>query len=223
MIKLLLILLIAANLSATSFSKSKKILLKKVYHDHKETFYCKNPYEIKVVNGKEKALIIKDDKYYTPRNELTKKGKVNVRALRVEWEHIVPAENFGRQLDCWKQGGRKACKKDPVFRVMEADMMNLVPAIGEVNGDRSNYRYGFDEPKKGMYGACNFEVDFKGRKAFIDPTLRGFVARTYLYMHDKYGMSLSERDKKQFAIWDKQYPANEWEIEREKRILKFQH
>ncbi len=25
---------------------------------------------------------------------------------------------------------------------MEADLHNLVPAVGEINGDRSNYRFG---------------------------------------------------------------------------------
>lgn len=39
----------------------------------------------------------------------------------------MPAENFGRQLSCWKEGGRKACKNDITFNEMEADMHNLVP------------------------------------------------------------------------------------------------
>ena len=41
----------------------------------------------------------------------------------------MPAENFGKHLPCWQDGGRKACEKDPVFSKMEADMHNLVPAI----------------------------------------------------------------------------------------------
>jgi len=55
---------------------------------------------------------------YVPRNELTKKGKENERANRIEWEHIMPAENFGKHLTCWKDGGRKACSKDKTFYVM---------------------------------------------------------------------------------------------------------
>lgn len=115
-------------LFSSSFSQSKKLLLKKVYYDHHFTFYCENPYEIKIVNGKEKALIIQDSKYYSPRKPSTKSGKENERAKRVEFEHIMPAENFGRHLSCWKEGGRKACKNDPTFNEMEADMHNLVPA-----------------------------------------------------------------------------------------------
>lgn len=219
---ILLLLLITASFSS-SFSKSKKILLKKIYYDHKETFYCKNPYEIKTKKGKQKALVVQDENYYTPRNRFTKKGKINQRALRVEWEHVVPAYNFGRQLSCWKKGGRKACRKDKTFKTMEADMMNLVPAIGEVNGDRSNYRFAFETPLKGMYGVCNFQIDFKAKRAFIDESLRGFVARTYLYMNKKYKMKLSKRDIKQFKIWDKNYPKTSWEKTREKRISKFQN
>ena len=43
---------------------------------------------------------------------------------------------------CWQEGGRKNCiKTDAVFKKMEADLYNLKPAIGEVNGDRSNYQF----------------------------------------------------------------------------------
>ncbi|WP_255420592.1 endonuclease [Arsenophonus endosymbiont of Aleurodicus floccissimus] len=31
---------------------------------------------------------------------------------------------------------------DPVFRAIEADLYNIAPSIGEVNGDRSNFNYG---------------------------------------------------------------------------------
>lgn len=83
--KLLIALLtIALSLNAASFSKSKKLLLKKVYHDNMITFYCENPYEIKRVKGKEKTLIVQNEQYYTPRNKYYKSGKINTRAQRVE-------------------------------------------------------------------------------------------------------------------------------------------
>ena len=47
-----------STLNANSFSKTKKILLKKVYFDNQYTFYCGNPYEIKQIDGKEKTVII---------------------------------------------------------------------------------------------------------------------------------------------------------------------
>ncbi len=84
-----LIIFLMTSVNAASFSKSKKILLKKVYFDNKTSFYCSNPYEIKQINGKEKTLIVQDSKYYSPRNEYYKSGKVNTRAQRIEWEHVT--------------------------------------------------------------------------------------------------------------------------------------
>ena len=87
---IILLITISISLFANNFSKSKKILLKQIYHDNKVSFYCSNPYEITRVKNKEVTLIIQNDKYYTPRNAFTKKGNENVRAKRIEWEHIMP-------------------------------------------------------------------------------------------------------------------------------------
>lgn len=221
--KLLIVLLtIALSLNAVSFSKSKKLLLKKVYYDNQTTFYCENPYEIKRVMGKEKTLIVQDERYYTPRNKYYKSGKINTRAQRVEWEHVMPAHNFGKHLPCWQEGGRKACRKDKTFKAMEADMHNLVPAIGEVNGDRSNYRYGANKPKLGMYGKCEFQVDFKAKRAYVKEDIRGDIARTYFYMSDKYNVRLSKQERKMMEVWDKQDPVSNWERIKNKRIEKIQ-
>jgi len=211
-----------STLGAQSFSISKKILLNEIYKDNKATFYCNNPYEIKTINGKRKAVIIPSEAHYTPRNKYTKKGQLNERARRVEWEHVMPAQNFGKHLPCWRDGGRKACQKDPIFQKMEADMMNLVPAIGEVNGDRSNYRYGADEPQIGQYGNCEFQVDFKNKRAYVRDDIKGDIARIYLYMSETYNINLSKQERQMMEAWDKQDPIDEWEIEKKQRIHTWQ-
>ena len=219
-----------------SFSKSKKLLLKKVYFDYKKTFYCQNPYEIKIINGKEKTLIIPTASKYSPRLVKTRKGKINQRAKRVEWEHIMPMENAGRQMLCWRNGdnackskkaklykGRKCCKKvSKKFRIIESDMHNLVPSIGEVNGDRSNFRFMEHKTSKKQYGACNFEVDFSDKKAYPPNYTKGFIARAYLYMSEKYQIKLSSQQTKMMKIWNKQYPPDKWEKTRNQRIAKIQ-
>ena len=236
---LILLFILSTNFTfSQSFSSAKKTLLKKVYYDHKITFYCQNPYELKRVKGREKAIIINDPNRYSPRNRYTKKGKINRRTKRVEWEHIVPAWNFGRQFSCWRDGdsqcitkrgkeykGRKCCKKvSPLFKKMESDMFNLVPSIGEINADRRNYRYmDTHQNIKGQYGECAFKVDFKGRKAYPANYTKGFIARTYLYFFKKYHMKLSKRDKKMFQSWDKHYPPTEWEEIRKSRIQALQN
>lgn len=214
-----------------SFSKSKNEL-RKIYHDHQSTFYCDCKYDY---NDKSN-MIDKDSCGYRPRLPYYNSGKPNDRAKRIEWEHIVPAENFGRQFECWHDGdaecvdskeksykGRKCCEKvSKEFRIMQADMHNLVPAIGELNGDRSNYRYDFELPAPGQYGECRFEVDFKERRAKIKEDIRGNVARAYLYMADRYGIKLSKQERKKFEAWHKEDPADDWERQRNGRIQNVQ-
>lgn len=180
-------------------------------------------------------MIQRDSCGYQPRNERTNKGKVNQRARRIEWEHVMPAENFGRQFSCWYDGdskcvkkngktykGRKCCNKvSKKYRIMQADMMNLVPAVGELNADRSNFRYGADEPKVGQYGSVPFQVDFKRKRAYIQASKRGDVARIYLYMAKRYGIKLSKQERKMMEAWSKADPLDKWEKEKAQRISNY--
>ena len=225
---LLTTLLFSAN---ESFSKSKKEL-RKIYQGNQETIYCGCKYNYK----DKKNMINRESCGYIPRNIRTKKGKINERANRIEWEHLIPAENFGRQFPCWREGnekcvekngksykGRKCCEKiNQKYRIMQADMHNLYPAVGELNGDRSNFRFDFEEASGGQYGECKFDVLFKQRRARVKEELRGTIARTYLYFNKQYEMKLSKQEMRKFEAWNKQYPVNVWEVERNKRIAKTQ-
>ncbi|MDO6469820.1 endonuclease [Neptunomonas phycophila] len=48
---------------------------------------------------------------------------------------------------------------------MVTDLHNLVPSVGELNGDRSNFRFGMIPNEPRAYGQCDFEVNFKNRRA----------------------------------------------------------
>ena len=202
-----------------SFSKAKKLLLK-LYSDRPTTFYCNCEFdELKNVEAGNCG--------YMPRKN-AKRGK------RIEWEHVVPAHRFGSHLTCWstpesfprcikKNGktfsGRRCCRKvNPHFKEMEADMMNLVPAVGELNGDRSNYAFGVVEGEIRLYGQCDFEVDTKQRITEPNLAVRGDIARIYAYFETKYGLILTETEKSQFDQWKRDDPVNEWEQEKAKRI-----
>lgn len=204
---LLLITSIAQADAPKSFSKAKK-LMSNLYSDHQSTFYCGCDY--KKIDGKLRTDL--DSCSYEPR----KNAK---RAARIEWEHVVPAWWIGHQRQCWQDGGRKNCRKtDKVFKKAEADMYNLVPAIGEVNGDRSNYRFGMLEGEIRRYSQCDFEVEFKQRVVEPNPEIRGDIARTYFYMSDTYKIRLSKRQKRLLEIWNRQDPVDDWELIRAKRI-----
>ena len=142
------------------------------------------------------------------------------RAERTEWEHIQTAHSLGKQRLCWQEGGRKNCNKtDRIFNVMEADMHNLTPIIGEVNADRSNFRMGMvSSSKDGMYGHCTSKTDFKQRVFEPRDEAKGMVARVHFYMTDRYDLSMSRQQQQLFLAWNKQFPPSEWEFERNRRI-----
>ncbi|MFC3033670.1 endonuclease [Pseudoalteromonas fenneropenaei] len=139
---------------------------------------------------------------YQARNPTLKDGKPNPRAERIEWEHIVSAWEFGHQLQCWQNGGRKNCRAtSEQFRIMEADIHNLAPAIGEVNGDRSNYKFAMLPDAKPLYGACEVKIDFKQKLVEPPPAARKRIAEAYFYMEKTYGMSIADKQRKLFNAW----------------------
>ncbi len=217
---LLLCLPLSLSLSATfaegapsSFYSAKKMAAI-VYKDQRQTFYCNCPFT-EVTDNKGRKKLVPDLKKcgYQVRKQET-------RANRIEWEHVMPAWVFGHQRQCWQKGGRKNCQKDATFRAMEADLFNLVPSVGEVNGDRSNFSFGDLSYIPDMYGKCDFKVDFKTKRAEPPEEKRGKIARVYLYMADKYQLKLSSQDKKLYSAWNNMYPVSTWEAKRHKRISK---
>ncbi len=115
----------------------------------------------------------------------------------------MPAYDFGRQRQCWQDGGRRSCRaNDPVFRQGEANLQNLVPSVGEVNGDRSNMRYGMAVRADAyQYGQCQAKVDFPERTFQPPANVRGDIARIYWYMRDTYGIQISRQQQQLFQAW----------------------
>ena len=193
-----------------------------IFVDRRQTFYCGCRF------SKKKRVDLASCGYQWRKNKK--------RAQRVEWEHVVPAEAFGRSLRVWREGhpdcinskgkaykGRRCAKKvSKLFRRMEADLHNLQPAIGEVNGDRSNYSMQEIAGEAREYGACDVEID--QRK--IEPTeaIRGDIARTYFYMDHAYpGRGIiGKKRRKILEAWDKADPVDEWERIRSHRIGEMQ-
>jgi len=202
----------AKSSSEPSFSRSKRILATKIYRLHQKTFYGNCDYEIK---GNRLVPIPESCGFHYRKNP--------TRASRIEWEHIVPAWYFGHNFPCWKEGGRKHCREtNPKFREMEADMHNLVPAIGEINGDRSNYPYGNIRGEKREYGKVDFEVESSKRVAEPKRNILGDIARVYLYMRDRYGMPLSPEDEERFIKWNNSDPVSRWEKKKNLLVKKYQ-
>lgn len=168
------------------------------------TFYC----DCKIQWVGKKGIPQKELCGYEPRN-------ISSRAERVEWEHIMPASWFGRDLQCWQKDKRQYCNKnDPKYRKMEGDMHNLFPVIGEINADRSNYRFGNVLISNGDYGKCDFKISFKGRKVEPRSEVKGDIARAMLYMSDRYNVKISKNQKRLYEVWSKNDPVSAEELKR---------
>lgn len=200
-----------------NFSKAKK-LAKDIYSGDETTFYCGCDYK---EEGK-KLIPVRKPCGYFPRNEFTKAGKVNSRSIRIEWEHVMPAWFFGNTMSCWKKGGRKACKKDKNFEKMESDLHNLVPAIGEINGDRSNFSFSNIAGEERIYGKCDFEIDFKNKIVEPRDAVRGDIARIYFYMSEKYNVPLPKNLHQMLDSWSSLDPVDAFELERDGKIALIQ-
>lgn len=149
--------------------------------------------------------------------------KDNARATRLEWEHVVPASLYGQVRPCWAKGGREHCSRhDPEFQAMEADLHNLVPSVGEINNDRSNFHFGIIHDRDPQYGNCDFKVDFARRTAEPRKAIRGDIARIYFYMIDTYQVTVPKEKYAMLLQWHQEDPVDAWELERDFRIEEVQ-
>lgn len=210
----------AGNTVNDSFNKAKRYLEKAVYFDHRITIYCQAKFD------EYKNITLPDGFAFAEHEK---------RSRRVEWEHAVPAENFGRAFEEWRNGheqcvnsngkpfkGRKCAEKINLeYRYMQSDMYNLFPAIGSVNAARKNYQYSMLPDVKYSFGTCEAKL---GHNRFEPPnSAKGELSRAALYMNDVYPKyNLSRQQQQLFESWNKMYPVTEWECTRAKRIEKIQ-
>ena len=208
-------LLFAEKPRHRNYRGASQVLAQVYTGDLAKDLYCGCPY-----SGKQNIDTVPCG--FRPRENLRRKSYK--RARRIEWEHIVTAHNMGHFRPCWRDGGRKNCTyNDPTFEMMEGDLHNLYPAIGEINGDRSNFMYSqWTNSPEPMYGSCETVVDFKLKKVQPRKEIRGLIARVHFYMENQYAIKLSNQDRKLFEAWDKMYPVTKEECERDRRIEKKQ-
>ena len=212
--------LAAGNTTNDSFSQAQRMLERQVYNDHRVTIYCSAEF-----NAQKRVTLPAG--FTTPAHEK--------RATKIEWEHAVPAENFGRAFPEWRDGhpecvnrngkpfkGRRCAEKvNMEYRHMQADMYNLFPAIGAVNAVRSNKQYSALPSSASAFGSCPAKVD--GNRFEPPDRAKGQVARAALYMADSYPKyRLSRQQQQLFEVWDKMFPVDAWECTRAKRIEKLQ-
>ena len=204
-----------------TFEQAKQLLYSHIFYDHRETLYCCAEFD-------------------EQRNVALPYGFASAthwkRSGRVEAEHIVPVENFGRTFAEWREGHPLCVNKDgqpfkgrrcaelanETFRNMEDDLHNLYPAIGSVNAARGNKNFamlGRDVPAS--FGTCEMKIE-DGKAEPPEPS-RGIIARAYLYFDKRYDrFRMSRQQRKLMETWDRLYPPDAWECERNERIRTIQ-
>lgn len=203
------------NTREDSFQAAKRALGRNVYFDHRVTLYCQVPYD-------EEGNVSLPGGFTAAKHQ--------ARAGRIEWEHVVPAENFGRTFSEWRDGhpecqdrrgpfkGRKCAERvSREFRLMHADMYNLYPAIGAVNALRQNYNYAMLPGTPSSFGICPVKIE--DGKVEPPEASRGQISRSTKYMawaYERY--RLSDQQQKLMDAWDAMYPVDQWECTRAKRI-----
>ncbi len=210
--------------SPSSFNKAKTLVYKEIYKGHEKTFYCNCAF-----NPTDRSVDLQSCGV-TPRKD-------SKRAQRTEVEHVFPAHQFGHFRQCWREpekvcpaeagkkqaSGRQCCEDtDKVFLTAHNDLHNLYPAVGEINGDRSNFNWGMVSGEKREYGKCAMEVDSENRRVEPPAYVQGDIARTMFYMSATYGIRLSKQDIQLFTAWSQQDAVDGWEHERNQRIEKIQ-
>lgn len=225
---LTLVSLLIANSSAyaeisSSFSKTKSNLYKKVYGNSGLTFYTNCEWSKKKVElascGLESAF---------PKKHIK-------RASRTEAEHIIPASWMLKknklERSCvfesksHKDSPRKYCQKhDNEFRNAHNDLVNLRPAVGQINANRSNKPFSeqISGKKLTTYNGNGKQFKVTTRVAVPDKSIRGDIARIAFYMRETYGVTYSKRQEKLFNTWHKQDPIDNDEVLLNKKILKVQ-
>ena len=220
----------AGNSAIESFGKAKRYLLKMhLTAEQLATFYCGSRF-----NGKKQ--VSHQGSGYKPATQDA------ARESRVEWEHVVPAYKFGITFPYWAERGaephpdcvdkkgkplkNRDCteKNSEQFRFMQADLHNLRPAIGSVNGLRSNYDFAVISGEERKFGVCDMEIDSKNARAEPPEVVQGDIGRTYLYMASAYPdvAFLSAQEVQMMQDWAQADPVDAWECERERLIAKMQ-
>lgn len=206
----------------STFTAAKRALYAKVYGNEGVTFYAGCHWHKKKVDLESCGL-----KDAFP-------GKWRKRARRVEAEHVIPASWMYKKNGKWracaieaKRMGvsmRKHCQAvDSDYRAAHNDLVNLQPAVGAINGLRSNKPFSLNvRGQKKMTFNGRRKVTITSRVIMPPREIRGDIARVAFYMQRHYGIGYSRRQEELFWKWDKEDPVSAEEKARCERIRKIQ-
>lgn len=135
-------------------------------------------------------------------------------------EHVLPMAWVMNRFGCQD---RDSCRRyHASFRQIEADLHNLYPARIKINQLRGSMPFGMVRGEARHFGRCDFEIDRRRRVVEPREAVRGDIARTLAYMHDRYGIRIHQRQKQLMVKWNRQDPPSAEEKNRNNIIERLQ-
>ena len=135
-------------------------------------------------------------------------------------EHVMPMAWVKKELKC---GTRKQCRERSArFNQIEMDMHNLYPSDKGANHERLAYAFAEIPGEKWWREDCDLEVDKHKRLAEPREAVRGDIARAALYMEERWGIPIYQRQRSLLLRWHQEDPADAHERWRNGQIEAYQ-
>ena len=213
MLRALLLLFITTTLFSRGFyapenrSQAKKILTM-VYLDYKTTTLEGCSYHYDVTSCLDKTMV-ETDSCALDENNLT-----------VAWMQVVIPTFYAQDLACFSDngcvsqysgntyGGELCCRqKNSSYQKIQGDLYNYIPVVSSLVNARGKRMFGIVKKADFIVGKTRFN------QQFIEPesSVKGDIARVYLYMDKTYDMKLSAKEKEHFLEWHKEDKVDEKE------------
>lgn len=217
--------IVEGNKNIKDFTTAKNILEKKLFNGivlDRVDKYCGCPY-----NSNKKINF--ETCWFS-----TTWGSYWSRSYSIEWEHIVPAENFWSLFSEWvvwsekcidSKGNhfkwRKCANTNETFNKLEWDLYNLVPVIWEMNAIRTNHDYGIVTQIIKTPWKCESKIGdkiFEPRDEF-----KWWAWRASLYMNSIVQWKLFDKSQLQmFSEWNEKFPPTQEECKYAESIKQIQ-
>lgn len=202
-------------LPSYTMMRSITTALSHIYADHRYTFFCHQSFSAQ--------------------------GLVHIKACEqcptqttpIQWMALVPTKKMAQHLLCYQEKicidnkgqrfkGLRCCQhNNEIYQQMQKDLHNFVPELPFLKQQRQRLVFGNISVETDAYPEC-FVIDKKRKILIPSREVRGMIARTYLYMRDKYHITLTPEETRLYLDWHQEYPVSVWERKRNQRIQDIQ-